>query len=79
MQDYIDELGRVHWLEKLPSKTARFTMTTAVGVGLDLLGTGGIGTVAGIAAGVIDTFILDKIYHGWRPSMFVSKIKSALD
>jgi hypothetical protein len=79
VQDYIDKLSDVHWLQRLPSKTARFTIATAIGFGLDLMGSGGIGTMAGIAAGAIDTFMLDKLYEGWRPSMFVTKLKAALD
>jgi hypothetical protein len=78
LQDYVDELNRVPWLDKLPSKGARFTVITALGLGLDFLGAGGIGSAAGIAAGALDTFILDKVYQGWRPSMFVSAVKSAL-
>ncbi|WP_459926144.1 hypothetical protein [Flavobacterium covae] len=60
--------------DKLPTKTARFVLFEGIGITLDLLGTGGLGTLAGTALSVADNFLLDKIINkGWRPNQFIDK------
>ena len=60
-------------VDKLPTKTARFGIFTGIGVVLDLIGTGGIGTAIGIGLSAFDSFYLDKLMNGWKPSHFIDK------
>jgi hypothetical protein len=61
------------WVDKLPTKTARWAIFTGVGLGLDLSGAGGIGTAVGVATSALDEFLLDKLIKGWRPNQFVEE------
>jgi ABC-type branched-subunit amino acid transport system permease subunit len=45
---------------------------TAAGLGLDAAGLGGAGTMIATALGAADTFLLDRILRGWKPSQFVT-------
>jgi hypothetical protein len=68
---YFREALERTWVEKLPAKSVRWFLFTAVGAGLDALGAGGLGTAAGIGLGAVDTFVLDRILQGWKPNQFV--------
>lgn len=68
---YYQEVVKSSRFEKLPLKTSRWACLTGAGLGLDLLGGGGIGTVAGVLLGAADTFLLEKWTAGWKPSHFV--------
>lgn len=58
--------------EKLPVKTARFVIFGGIGLTLDLLGTGGIGTAIATTLAVGDTFLLDRIINRkWKPNQFI--------
>lgn len=58
--------------DKIPTKTARFVILESIGLGLDALGAGGIGTAAAIALGSFDTFVLDKLINRkWKPNQFI--------
>ena len=59
------------WMEKLPTKTARWGIFTGAGLAIDALGAGGIGTVAGLALSSLDSLVLDKLIKGWKPHHFV--------
>ena len=59
------------WADKLPSKGIRFSVFTGAGLALDALLTGGMATAVGIALGVGDTFIVDKLIKGWKPNQFI--------
>ena len=73
LKAYHKEVTAKTWIDKLPAKTARWAIFTGVGVGLDSLGAGGLGTAAGVAASALDAFFLDKLIKGWRPSQFVEE------
>lgn len=68
---YFREVVAPTWLDKLPSKALRWFVFTAAGLGLDAVGAGGLGTVAGLGLGAADTFLLDKMIKGWKPNQFV--------
>jgi hypothetical protein len=68
---YFREAVRPTWVDKLPPKTLRWFLFTGAGVGLDATIGGGLGTVTGIGLGAIDTFLLDRLLKGWKPSQFV--------
>ncbi|MBP5085991.1 hypothetical protein HUS91_10890, partial [Pseudomonas chlororaphis] len=70
---YYQETIKDSWIERLPGKTIRWSIFTSIGLGIDIIGAGGVGTVAGITAGAIDTFIVDKLIGGWTPHQFVER------
>src|ERR1043166_1315012 len=49
LRAYYRETVKESWVEKLPAKTTRWTIFTGIGLGLDALGAGGLGTAAGVA------------------------------
>ncbi|MGV3459036.1 MAG: hypothetical protein ACO1N9_01135 [Flavobacterium sp.] len=58
--------------DKLPTKTARFFIFEGIGVTLDLLGAGGLGTAAAVGLSFADNFLLDKIINRrWKPNQFI--------
>lgn len=66
-------------LNKLPSKLCRFSFFTGTGVIADLLGTGGLGTAAGVALSAVDSFVIDGLVKGWRPNIFVDTVRRGLE
>jgi hypothetical protein len=50
------------WVDSLPIKTIRFAICTGLGLS---------DSPTGILASVVDSFLLDKIFKGWRPHHFV--------
>lgn len=68
---YFREAITPTWLDKLPSKTVRWLLFTGAGLGLDSMGASGLGTVAGLGLGAADTFLLNKVFRGWKPNQFV--------
>ena len=56
------------WISRLPAKTFRWLAATAAGGAL----AGTPGLIAGAAVGAIDTFLVDRILGGWKPSHFVN-------
>jgi hypothetical protein len=58
--------------DKLPTKAVRFVIFGGIGIGLDVAGAGGIGTIAATALSAVDSFFLDKIINrGWKPNQFI--------
>lgn len=58
--------------DKLPTKTARFMIFEGIGITLDLLGAGGIGTTIATGLSFADSFLLDKmINRKWKPNQFI--------
>jgi len=64
VKEYWNEVAAEGWLDKLPSKVLRYIIGTAIGA---------IEPVTGHAVSIADSFILDKIVGGWRPSHFVER------
>jgi hypothetical protein len=72
IKEYFKEVTAESWVDKLPSKSFRFVLTTLTGLGADLVfPTGGIGTMIGAGVGGIDSLLLDKLLKGWKPNQFV--------
>ena len=79
LRAYYQETVKESWVEKLPAKTTRWTIFTGIGLGLDALGAGGLGTAAGVAISAVDSLVLDKLLKGWKPHQFIEKdLKSLL-
>lgn len=68
---YYQETIKDTWAEKLPTKGARWGVFTGLGLAVDALGAGGLGTVAGLAISAVDSFLADKLIKGWKPHQFV--------
>jgi hypothetical protein len=69
--EYHKKVTKETWVDKLPSKGVRFAVFTTAGIVLDALITGGAGTIAGVALGAGDTFIVNKLIKGWKPNQFI--------
>lgn len=68
---YYQETIKETWAEKLPAKSTRWTIFTGIGLGIDGLGGGGLGTATSIAVSAVDAFLVDKLSKGWKPHQFV--------
>lgn len=73
IKEYYKEVTARSFIDKLPSKSVRWVLFTGAGLALDTLATGRLGTLAGLALGAGDTFLLDKLIHKWKPNQFVDK------
>jgi hypothetical protein len=71
LNQYISEINSDKWFEKLPVKGLRWSIFTGLGIAIDLLGAGGIGTISGMAVSATDAFYLDKILKGWNPNLYI--------
>ena len=60
--------------DKLPTKTARFVIFEGIGITLDVLGAGGIGTTIATGLSAFDNFVLDKLIdRKWKPNQFIDE------
>lgn len=71
IQNYYEEVTKKTLLDKLPGKTTRWAVFTGLGLTADAIATGGVGTLAGVALGALDTFYIDKLISGWKPNQFI--------
>lgn len=71
VQDYYSEVTAGTWAEKLPAKSFRFVFFTGAGLLVDMAIPTGLGTMAGVAVGAWDSFLLDNILKGWKPNQFI--------
>lgn len=72
VNDFYKQTTEKTWVEKLPNKITRFSLFAAAGLVADITLTGGLATAAGMGAGVIDGFFLDKLLRGWTPNQFIN-------
>lgn len=63
IKEYYASITKDSWISKLPTKLVRYLLTSAAGFAL--------GAVPGLAMGALDTFLVDRIFRGWRPNHFV--------
>jgi len=70
IKDYCQELSSQSWLESLPGKLVKFSFFTGAG----LL----ISPAAGVAMGLFESFILERLIKGWKPVQYVSEIQKFL-
>ncbi|MFV3128146.1 hypothetical protein [Niveispirillum sp. KHB5.9] len=78
IQEYYKEATKSSWAEKLPGKSLRFAICTMAGITSEFFLPAGLGTVSGIAIGAADSFFLDKLAKGWRPSQFIENTMKPL-
>lgn len=60
-------------LKNLPVSIARFAIFNGAGAGLGTIIPG-----AGLIASAIDSFIVERIFGGWKPNVFVRNLKKSL-
>ena len=60
-------------IDKLPGKSARWSVFTGAGIITDLVATGGIGTAVGVGLSALDAFYLDKLLAEWKPNQFIEE------
>ena len=78
IQSYYDEVTKKTAFDRLPGKSVRWALFTGLGLTADAIATGGIGTLAGLALGALDTFYIDKLISGWKPNQFIEDDVSML-
>lgn len=61
---YIREITSEPLVQGAAPKTLRYALTTALGF---------VNSLAGVVAGGADSFVIDKLFSGWRPNHFVIK------
>ncbi len=66
LKEYLRELSRLEWADKLPVKTLRWLLFAAAG-----LATAALNPAVGLAIAAADPFLVDKILKGWKPNQFV--------
>jgi hypothetical protein len=71
LKAYFRDATAQTWIDRLPAKSARWVVFSGLGLGLDVLGAGGIGTLAGVAVSALDSFVLDRLVRGWKPTQFI--------
>lgn len=75
LKEYFKEATAATWVDGLPVKSLRWSVFTAIGLGVDALGAGGVGTIAATALGAADTFLLDRLLKGWKPTQFIEALR----
>lgn len=73
IKEYYKAVTKESFIDKLPGKSVRWAIFTALGLAADAVATGGIGVVTGITLGALDTFFIDKLLKGWSPSQFIEE------
>lgn len=64
---YVSSIGKPSFIETLPIKTLRFSLTTGVGM---------IEPVTGMLSSVVDSFFLNKWFPGKSPKLFIKHAKT---
>ncbi len=70
-QEYLREISRIDWADKLPAKSFRWLLFSTLGGALGFLTTPVTGVLTGAALNAVDAFIIDKLVKGWKPNQFV--------
>jgi hypothetical protein len=63
VRTYLRDVTSEGWFQNLPAKTIRYLFTLALDA---------TNPVAGIAVGIADTFLLEKLLGGWKPNHFIN-------
>jgi hypothetical protein len=68
---YVKAATERTWADKLPAKTTRWALATAIGAASEMVLPTGIGAVTGAGIGALDALYLDRFIQGWRPNHFI--------
>jgi len=73
LTEYFEAVTRETWLDKLPSKTSRWIITTGLAAAVEaIFPASGAALLAAQGISLADATLLDKILKGWRPNQFVN-------
>ena len=61
---YLNEISAQSWVNKGPTKTLRYILSTTIGA---------LEPISGAVFSAADTFILEKFLGGWHPSHFINQ------
>ena len=64
IRTYMRDVSSEGWIQRLPAKSIRYVFALAIEAKYPMVG---------LASGIVDNFILEKLFSGWRPNHFVSK------
>lgn len=64
VRSYLKEASAEGWIQRVPAKLIRYILATAIGA---------FSPGAGAAAGLADSFLVERLLGGWRPSHFVKE------
>lgn len=79
VKEYFKEVTAESLIDRLHSKTLRWSLFTGGGIILDLIArTPAIGTISGIGLGAFDSLLLDKLIKGWKPNQFINEMKKII-
>lgn len=71
VKEYWKEVGSKGWIEKLPGKSIRYAMGAVISA---------VEPLSGHALSIADSFLLEKLVGGWKPSHFIdTKLAPFLD
>ncbi|MEP2529217.1 MAG: hypothetical protein ABJP66_01220 [Hyphomicrobiales bacterium] len=74
---FADEMQSIPAWSRTPAKLVRWSSLTAIGVGMDFAGTGGIGTATAVGLSAFDAFYLDKLAKRKRhPKTLLRELRS---
>ncbi|KGG83045.1 hypothetical protein P245_25895 [Comamonas thiooxydans] len=62
VRTYMRDVLSEGWIQRLPQKCIRYAITLALDAS---------NPIAGLAAGFVDNFVLEKLLSGWRPNHFI--------
>lgn len=63
VRTYLRDATATGWVQKLPAKSLRYVITSAIEAA---------NPIAGVAAAIGDAFLVEKIFGGWRPNHFIN-------
>jgi len=63
VRTYMRDVSSEGWIQRLPAKSLRYMMTLALDA---------TNPAAGLVAGFLDNFVVEKLFSGWRPNHFVA-------
>ncbi len=72
LKEYFDAVTRETWIDKLPSKSARWIITTGLAAAVESFYPTGAAMAAAQGVSLVDATLLDNILKGWRPNQFVN-------
>lgn len=73
LSEYNQAISKDTLLNKLPASLARFAIFNGAGMAADAAAPG-----ASWLTSAFDTFVVDRIFGGWRPNIFVNNVRKTL-
>jgi hypothetical protein len=77
-REYLREATAEEWISKLPAKPLRWILFVAAGEAVDALMGGVTGKLVGLGISAVDTFVVDAVSRGWKPTQFIQGSLSRL-